>query len=161
MTLRSGHAGTMVGDQRAIARFDQRRDSVDMEHGSNRDDLWIGGADVDIETLLLDAGGTYRPSPIAVQTVEPAVGLLYLAARRQAFDAAFALCIDQGWLLLAPERTGSILVPERRNVGLLRRLDALNAVPDRVVVRSVDILPGQLRAIREALSSRTSLEATV
>lgn len=54
----------------------------------------------------------------------------------------------------------SLAVPERNVVRALGRLAKLGVAPDRVIVRSVDVLPGQVRGIHEALPPGTSLEIT-
>jgi hypothetical protein len=130
--------------------------------GPTREPFLIGGMDAGYEDLLLDAGGQLlTPSPATGEARSPAVLLHYGPSRRPAMDTALGVCRDNNWLISTPERgDDSLVVSERSVVRALRRLGALGVSPDRIIVRSVDILPAQAQGVRQALSPGSTLEIT-
>ena len=127
-----------------------------------REPFLIGGGDADYEEILLDAGGQFLvPPPAPDEVAAPAVFLFYAPSRRPAMNTARGVCRDNNWLISTPERGDDALaVSERSAARALRRLGAIGVAPDRVTVRSVDILPAQAQGIRQALSPGSTFEIT-
>jgi hypothetical protein len=74
-------------------------------------------------------------------------------------DAAHGVRRDNNWLISTPELgDDSLAVSEPSLVRALRRLGVLGFAPDRVIVRSMDILPAQAEGIRQALPPGSTLE---
>jgi len=90
---------------------------------------------------------------------EPQVTLFFSgedpAVTRTAVDA----CRIEGW----PAEVGrdgefAVRVPKMRVVRLLRRMNRLGIRPARISIRSAEILPAQVEAIRQVLGTATIID---
>jgi hypothetical protein len=113
---------------------------------------YITGADSDIEHLLLDQGYEYRTDPPTWPDPRPPLVMFDFGSNRKSLTRATAIratCAGSE-ITLEPVFDGRLPVPESVAVRLLECLVAVGAPPDRIIARRVELLPAQVRALRNA-----------